>query len=91
MLGFLNFGKIFVFLIPALVIGWTLAIGGPVSEMPFGIQGPLEIFADKIASLIAIFPWLEIVFDIFIYGLQIKIILLSLEIIKFVIGIITAR
>jgi hypothetical protein len=85
----LSVGAKFVFLIPILVIVWTIIIGGPVNDLvlnlPFSetdldLQSPLEFFANTIASLLTFMPWLEPMFNVIIWAIQIKFLFVIIEI-----------
>jgi len=83
----MSVGAKFVFLVPLIVISWTLLIGGPVDELPFGAQTPVNAFAYVVSQLIVVAPWLEVIYDIIIAGIQIKIMLMVVEIFKWVISV----
>jgi len=96
MLSFLKIPIKFVLLFPAVVLAWTLVIGGPVTDLnlslPFmegslDLQTPLELIADTMASLIAIMPWLEPMYQVLVWGLQIKVVLILVDIIWKVLSI----
>jgi len=88
MLSFLNVAPKLIILFPIITVTWAVIIGGTVSEMPFGMQPALQMLADSLASLINIMPWLEVVFDVFIYGLQIKLLLLGVQLFQWILGLI---
>lgn len=87
MLAFLNISAKYVFLIPIIVIVWTLLIGGPVTEMPFGTQEALDVIANGIANVIHIMPFMDVVFDVIIWGVQIKVMLMIINILKFILDL----
>jgi len=82
----LNLGIKFAILFPAVVFGWTLLIGGPVTEMPFGLEEPVQLMASSIAFIIHIMPWMEIVLDIMIYGLQFKLMIILIEVMRWLLS-----
>jgi len=95
MLSFLNIPIKFVWLVPAIILGWTLLIGGPVTDLdlsfPFTdielpLQEPLQMFADTIASLVTVLPFMEVIFNVFVWGIQIKLMLIIVDIIWRVVG-----
>jgi uncharacterized membrane protein len=88
MLSFLNFGAKFVLLVPAIVLVWTIVIGGPVTEMPFGVQDELQFFSNMLAMVVDILPFMDVVFNVIIWGIQIKLVLLGVELFKFVLSLI---
>jgi len=81
-LGSISLGTMTALVVPIIVVVWTIMIGGPVTEMPFGIQPALQMFSNTIHSLIAAMPWLEVIYDFFIWGIQIKILFLVVELQK---------
>jgi len=90
MFGTLNFLSIpakYVLLLPAITIAWTILIGGPVTELPFGMQEPLEFFANQLAMIRDFMPWMEVIFQVFLIGVQVKLFMLTADIIFRVIGI----
>jgi len=87
MLAFLNFGARFTVLIPLIVVTWSLLIGGTVTEMPFGLQESLQYFADTIAVIVDTMPWMEVILDIMLWGLQIKMVLMFVGLLKWVISL----
>jgi len=76
----------FVFVIPALIIVWTLLIGGPVQELPFGTQTGLNAFAYVIQQLITVMPWLDVLYNMLIWGIQIYIFLLVVQVFKWILS-----
>jgi len=75
------------FFLPAIVLGWTLLIGGPVTEMPFGLEEPLQLVADILATIISTLPWMEPVIWVFMMGLQVKLMFIAVNIIQWLTNI----
>lgn len=95
-LSFLSIVPKFVLLVPAIVFAWSLLIGGTVQDLNISIpltsttidlQTPTVLLADTIASIINIMPFMEVVFDILLAGLQIKILLVVVQLFFRIIGI----
>lgn len=84
----LNTGIILGIFLPLIVLVWTYAIGGPVTTLPYGIHEPVRFFAETIHGIVNTLPWMEVIFDIIRWGLQIKIMLLAYEIFRWIIGIV---
>jgi len=91
MLSFLNFGAKWTILLPAIGVAFVLLVGHPITEMPYGLQEPLELLANGIAVAVDTLPMMEVIFDIMIWGIQIKILLLTIEILKWVISLFTSN
>jgi len=87
MLSFLNFGAKWTLILPAIGLAYVMAFGQPVTEMPYGLQEPLELFANGIAVAVDTLPMMEVLFDIMIWGIQIKLLLISIEIFKWVVSL----
>jgi len=83
----MSIGTRFVFLIPIIVIAWTILIGGTVTELPFGSQTAINAFAYIVHQIIEVLPWLEIIYDLMIAAIQIKILLMIVELFKWVLSI----
>jgi len=86
-ISFLNFPLKVAFVIPAIVICWTILIGGPVTEMPFGLQEPLQFIADAIATIVHVMPWMDPIVTIFIMGIQVKIMFIIVSVIQWIVSI----
>jgi len=86
-LSWLNLGTKFTLIIPMVIVLWTVVIGGPVTEMPFDTQNALQLFANTIHSAIDIMPFLDPMWNVLLWGIQIKIFVLSVQVIQFVIGL----
>jgi len=89
-ISFLSIIPKYLILIPAIVLAWTILIGGTVQDLnidiPFtstviDLETPTDILANQIAAIIDMMPFMAIVFSVFIWGLQIKIVLLLIELI----------
>jgi len=96
MLAFLNIGARFTVLIPLIVISWSLIMGlgeedvlfgGVITEMPFGLQDSLQFFANTIAVIVYTMPWFEVIFDIMLWGVQIKLLLMSVSLFRWIISL----
>jgi len=93
MLDFLKLGVKFTTLIPLIVIttGYvlhsTLGIDIAVTEMPFGMQEPLEFFANGLATIVDTMPWFEVILDIMIWGVQLKLLFMTINLIKYVVSL----
>jgi len=59
----------------------------PVTELPLGIDEALTFFVGTITGLISVMPWLEIVWQILLLGLSIKILLFTWHWIKYIIDL----
>jgi len=57
----------------------TLGSVEPVTELPWGIDEPMVIFASTINNLIYYMPWLEVIWTLFLLALGIKVSLFILE------------
>lgn len=75
--------RLVVFL-PAIVLAWSLIIGGPVTEMPFGIQPPLDFFSSTVHGIIDFMPWLQAPLNVMLWALLVKGFILAFDAIKFV-------
>lgn len=75
--------RIVVFL-PAVVLAWSLIIGGPVEELPFGIQPALDFFASTVHGMIDFMPWLQAPLNVMLWALVVKSFVLTIDAIKFV-------
>jgi len=84
----LNTGIILGIFIPLLVVIWTYTIGGPVTTMPFGTHEAIQFFAETIHGIVNTLPWMEVIFDIIRWGLQIKLILIGYELFRWIIGLV---
>jgi len=87
-LSFLSVVPKFVYLIPAITIAWSLLIGGTVTSLDISIpftdtniplDSVVQLIADQLATIVNIMPFMEIVFTIFIWGIQVKIMLFIVE------------
>jgi hypothetical protein len=85
----------FTIIIPIIVVVWTIIIGGPVEDLnlslPFtdqtlNLQEPLEYFSNVIATVVDVMPWMEIIFNIIVYGIIIKFILVIVDLFWRLIG-----
>jgi len=81
----------YAILFPAIIIVWTLLIGGTVQEAPFGLDTVLTIVANGIATIRDIFPFMEPVINVFFWGVQIKIALLIIKGIMWIVSIYASK
>jgi len=91
MFSWFNFGAKFIIVLPAIFIVWELLVGATVTELPYGLQPALETFANGIALAVDTLPMMEVIFDIMIMGVQIKLLLLTIEIFKWVVSLFTSN
>jgi len=93
MLDFLKFGAKFTVLIPLIIVSiefilsQTMGISIQVTEMPFGMQEPLEFFANGLATIVDTMPWFEVILDIMIWGVQLKLLFMAINLVKYVISL----
>lgn len=72
-----------VLTIVAILIGALAYVTGAVpqvTELPWGLEEPLSIFMNQINTLITVFPPLEVIWQVFIIALTVKIAVISFEI-----------
>lgn len=63
----------------------TLAVLLPsVTSLPFDLDVPLSVFAQTIHNILYYMPWFEIIWQLFIFGLGIKLGLFVIQIYMFV-------
>jgi len=95
-LSFLSIVPKSVYFLPALVIVWSILIGGTVSDLNiaipftetgFDLQTPTVFIADVIATLVSAMPWMDVILDVFLFAIQFKIMIMIVGIIKFVVSI----
>jgi len=81
-----------------IIIVWTIVIGGPVQDLnlsfPFTdrtilLQEPLEIFGDTMASLVSALPWLDTPYTLIIIAIQIKMLLIFVDLFRWIVGLFT--
>jgi len=93
MLDFLKIGAKFTILIPLILLSieyiltQTLGISIQVTEMPFGIQEPLEFFANGLATIVDTMPWFEVILDVMIWGVQLKLLFMTINLLKYVLSL----
>jgi len=94
-LSFLSIVPKFVLLVPAIVIAWSLLIGGTVQDLNISIpltdtnidlQTPTVFFADTIATIISILPFMDVVFQVLLIGIQFKILMIVVSLFFRIIG-----
>jgi len=54
-------------------------LGGVVTELPFGMQTAVDLFASSINTIIVVLPMLDIVWTLFLFAVGIKVALISIE------------
>jgi len=95
-LSFLSIVPKYVLLIPAIVIVWTALIGGtvesliitlPLTDQTIDLQTPTDYFANVIATIIDIMPFMQPVLTVFFWGFQIKMLLIVVGIIKWILSL----
>jgi len=103
MLAFLNIGLKAAFLIPAISVLWSILIGGPVTSLDISVpftgnglsgsgtiiplQAPITLLANTIATIVVVLPFMAPLFNIFIWGLQVKLALLVISIFQWILGL----
>lgn len=66
---------------------WSLFFG-IVTELPFGLDEPVDFFMSIINNLRNLMPWLDTLWNVFIIALIVKIAIWSMDKIMWLIGII---
>lgn len=94
-----NSGFKVIIVLPAVVGVWTALAGGLVDDLDFTIpltdieielQNPLEQFANIVATIVDVMPWFEIIYELMLAGIVIKLMLFFFSIFIKVVGILVS-
>jgi len=77
-LGILN-------LIYGVILLITVPFGGIISELPFGMQPIVDLFAGALQSAFVVAPFMEVPFTLIMWAIGIKIALVSIGYIMWII------
>lgn len=47
--------------------------GQSVTELPFGLQEPMETFISGISSITYYMPWMQVIWEVFVLALTVKV------------------
>lgn len=65
-----------------------MAIFPTVTQLPFGMDPAVHLFIGTLKGILDVFPWLNIVFTIFLLGLGVKFALFTFRMVVWIISVI---
>jgi len=75
----------FIDLIKDIILLTFSVFGGPVTELPFGMQPAIDTFAEIIHSVLVMLPFMEVIYTLVIWAIGLKIMFVSISLVMWII------